>query len=143
MTFPANRNIVRKMEALVKNIVEAKELCVKAKRSVTAGDYRANELLDLVRGLNLHLDAIKALKQDLNLNGGSPGSLVEGLDTVITNISDLLLWVKDNIPTSNGFLLLYSMTADFELEPRTFSNAALVPLRTKLTAIIQEISTNG
>ena len=140
MPFSINRTVVQQFSAIIDNVSEIKDVIDFHRADIASGNYAADRLIILVQSLKKNVDALESIKLDLNLNGGNIGSFVSNFNAVLDKTNNFLSSVRTNIPTSNGFLLLFTMDVNFNLKPRIFTGGTLTTLDNKLNAILQEIS---
>jgi len=140
MAFITNRRTLKQFSIIVDNMIQIKETVQDARAEIASGSYPADRLIKLIQSLKRKADALETIKADLALDGGSPGSFVDGFNTVLTNVNSFLDFVRLNLPASSGFLLLFSMDSNFNLDPRVFTGGTLTALDARLNSILQEIN---
>ena len=138
--FSTNRKTVQQFGVIVDNMIQIQDTVLRNRADLSDGQYSAQSLITLVQRLKGNVDALEALKIELALDTGATGSFVGDFNAVLAAVNAFLDWVRKNIPTSSGFLLLFTMDQNFDLKPRIFTGNTLVVLDTKLDAILQEIN---
>ena len=139
MAFVFNDQQRRDMQSLADQVSNIQKLCTAQKSAIGDNKMLADELLLFVRQLRAYTVSIKSLKSRLNLNSTTPGSFSFELQSVIDTSDNLLSFVKQNIPSTGDYLLLFSIDANFDIIPREFTGAAVTALSRKIEDILGSI----
>lgn len=140
MPFPAHTRTINEVSAMVDNIAEIKKTALAAKSDFSDNRFSSDALISLIQQFKKNAVALEQIKTTLNLVTGPSGSFVGDFNAVLLEVNSFLTKIQQNIPMSNGFLLLHKLDANLNVEPRVFSGPVLTTLSTQLDKILQEIS---